>query len=102
MIHEDNLIGNIKDIAHYFKIDKNDSILIARPLYHCAVLTGEYLISLIKGVNIRFYSGKFNPIILAGLIEKYEITVFCGTPTLMCTISAALKKKKCPGLKLLQ
>lgn len=99
MIHEDNLIGNIKDIARYFKIDKNDSILIARPLYHCAVLTGEYLISLIKGVNIRFYSGKFNPIILAGLIEKYEITVFCGTPTLMVTISAALKNKKMSRLK---
>lgn len=99
MIHEDNLIGNIKDIAMYFGIDKNDRILISRPIYHCAVLTGEYLISLFKGVNIRFYSGKFNPVILAGLIQKYNITVFCGTPTLMGMIAATSKGINTAGLK---
>ena len=56
MLTEDNILTNLKDIAAYFEVDEKDSILIARPLYHCAVLTGEFLLSLIKGVKIRFYS----------------------------------------------
>ena len=52
MLSEKNIITNVKDIAEYFNIDNKDSILISRPLYHCAVLTGEFLVSLIKGVKI--------------------------------------------------
>ena len=83
MLTEENIISNVSDIANYFNISKNDSILIARPLYHCAVLTGEFLTALIKGTDIRFYSGGFNPTIALRLINQYGITAFCGTPTLL-------------------
>lgn len=83
MLTDDNIIANIKDIEAYFKIGRSDTILISRPLYHCAVLTGEFLISLVKGANIRFYSGSFNPAVLLKMLNEYNITVFCGTPTLL-------------------
>jgi len=83
MLSEHNIITNVKDITDYFAIDKNDSILIARPLYHCAVLTGEFLTALVKGCNIRFYSEQFNPTKMLELIKKHKISVFCGTPTLL-------------------
>lgn len=83
MLSEKNIMTNVSDITDYFAIDKSDTILIARPLYHCAVLTGEFLTALIRGSNIRFYSEQFNPAKMLELIKKYRITAFCGTPTLL-------------------
>lgn len=81
MLSERNIITNVSDIADYFKMDKKDTILISRPLYHCAALTGEFLTAIARGASIRFYSGQFNPTKMLDLIKKYKITVFCGTPT---------------------
>lgn len=83
MLTEKNIVTNVSDIADYFNIGNRDTILIARPLYHCAVLTGEFLTALIKGTKIRFYSGTFNPAVVLKMIEDFNITVFCGTPTLL-------------------
>ncbi len=92
MLSESNIISNVSDIALYFGIDSSDTILIARPLYHCAVLTGEFLTALVKGTKIRFYSGSFNPILMLKLLKDYKITVFCGTPTLLSMISRFKRK----------
>lgn len=83
MLSEKNILTNVSDIADYFTIDKSDTILIARPLYHCAVLTGEFLTAIVRGANIRFYSEQFNPTKMLELIKEYGITAFCGTPTLL-------------------
>ena len=83
MLTEKNIMTNIADISLYFHITSSDSILISRPLYHCAVLTGEFLTALLKGTKIRFYSGPFHPALMLKLLEQHEITVFCGTPTLI-------------------
>ena len=82
MLSEENILTNVSDIADYFVMEPNDAILIARPLYHCAVLTGEFLTAIVRGTNIRFYSEQFNPAKMLELIKKYNITAFCGTPTL--------------------
>lgn len=87
MLSERNIIANVSDIADYFKMNKSDTILISRPLYHCAVLTGEFLTAIAKGANIRFYSEQFNPIKVLELIKEYKITSFCGTPTLLSVIA---------------
>lgn len=91
MLSQKNILTNIQDIAAYLKIDEQDTILIARPLYHCAVLTGEFLTALLKGTKICFYSEQFNPKTILDIIFKDEITVFCGTPTLL-TMMARFKK----------
>lgn len=92
MLTETNVMTNLSDIAKYFGIEKSDTILISRPLYHCAVLTGEFLTALVKGTNIRFYSGTFNPPIVLDLIKKYNVTAFCGTPTLLSMMSRFKRK----------
>lgn len=83
MLSEENIITNVSDISDYFQLESADTILIPRPLYHCAVLTGEYLTAIVRGANIRFYSEQFNPAKLLELIKEYHITAFCGTPTLL-------------------
>lgn len=91
MLSEKSIINNVRDIADNFVIGKYDTILIARPLYHCAVLTGEFLTALIKWIKIRFYSEIFNPPKMLELIHKYKITAFCGTSIL---ISMMVKSKR--------
>ena len=87
MLSEKNIITNLSDISEYFQIDNSDSILISRPLYHCAVLTGEFLTALINGARIQFYSDKFNPFMLLDAIKRQNITIFCGTPTMLSAMA---------------
>lgn len=87
MLSEENILTNVMDICKYFDIISTDKILIARPLYHCAVLTGEFLVSLFKGTRILFFSKQFNPKILLDIITNKAITVFCGTPTLISMLA---------------
>ena len=92
MLTETNVMTNVSDIASYFNMDSTDTILIVRPLYHCAVLTGEFLTALVKGVKIRFYSGTFNPALVLQLLKQYKITAFCGTPTLLSMMTRFKRK----------
>lgn len=91
LLSEGNILQNILGICRYFGIDKNDALLIARPLYHAAVLTGEFLTALFKGTNIRFYSGAFNPALLLRQMKNDRITAFCGTPTQLSAIAAFVR-----------
>lgn len=99
MLSETNILTNIKDITEYFDIGKDDTILIARPLYHCAVLTGEFLVSLVKGARVVFCSGPFDPGKLINIIEEQGITVFCATPTFLNMLIRFIKKNKVLNVK---
>ena len=96
MITEKNLVTNLNDIEKYFQINNTDHILIARPLYHCAVLTGELLISLINGLQISFFSEGFIPQRILSVAKDKKITVLCGTPTLFYHLAALNSKSKTP------
>ena len=87
MLSEENLISNLQGISMYLSMSKQDKILIARPLYHSSVLTGEFLVALNQGANIVFSSEPFQPLHILRMIKKHHITVFGSTPTLLSTLS---------------
>lgn len=89
MLSEENVRTNLTDIRTYFELSEEDRILIARPLYHAAVLTGEFLLALTAGAHIVFDSENLNPAHLIDRLIEKQITVFCGTPTLL-TLTARL------------
>ncbi len=60
MLSDAGLLTNLQAIEGYFRI--NGRIRIARPLYHCAVLVGEFLLALARGVDIVFDNGDFQPL----------------------------------------
>lgn len=82
MLTHSNLINNVKDICCYFQPSHGDTILIARPLYHCAVMVGEFLFSLIRGLNIHFYDGQYAPKTILKMTCD-GVTTLCGTPTML-------------------
>lgn len=96
MITYNNLIVNLGDISSYFDLNASDHILIARPLYHCAVLTGELLVSLSKGLRISFMSEGFVPSKILKNARKSDVTTLCGTPTLLYHLSRINLKSREP------
>ena len=92
MITQENIKANLIDIKRYFNLSNQDKILIIRPLYHCAVLTGEFLISLMQGVEIHFYNKPFNPTVIMSYIFQNQVTVMGGTPTIFHYLVHILKR----------
>lgn len=82
MITQKNIKANLRDIQRYFELSNQDKVFIIRPLYHCAVLTGEFLVSLMQGAEIHFYNKPFNPIAVSTYIDQNQITIMGGTPTI--------------------
>ena len=99
MLSENNILSNLFDICAYFKLKKEDSVLISRPLYHCAVLTGELLTALMNGCRVCFYSESFEPKKILDLLACEKITTFCGTPTLLRLLASFKREKALPYLK---
>lgn len=91
MLSEINILSNIFSITEYFTVQNNDKILIARPLYHCAVLTGEFLFALYRGIDICFSSEAYNPISLIKKIKNENINIMCATPTLFLTMGKCIR-----------
>ena len=83
MLSEENLLCNVEGISDYFDVRRGDRILITRPLYHSSALTGEFLLALYKGMDIRFYGGGFNPSVINRIIATDRINVLCATPTVL-------------------
>ncbi|MDR1093126.1 MAG: AMP-binding protein [Clostridiales bacterium] len=92
MLSHENVISNISAIGKYFQIKAGDSILIARPLSHAAVLTGEFFVSLYKGLTVHLYNESFSPRRLASYMAEHKITVFCATPTLLNLLCRSIRE----------
>ena len=89
MLSDRNIITNLEYIDSYFRVEGLRSICIARPLLHIAVLTGELLYALCKGLTIYFYEESFMPRRLLAFLGQNKIDVFCATPTLYATLAKA-------------
>lgn len=85
------IIENLKGIDGYFQVREGQKILIARPLVHVAVFTGELLFALYKGLEIDFYEEAFQPARLAKYIDENDVQVFGCTPTLLYHLSRYLQ-----------
>lgn len=93
MIAKKGLRCNVEGIVSYFPINDGDRILISRPIYHCAVMTGEFLSALRSGASIIFSSNKYEPRLVARDCEEQRITILCGTPTLFYHLALVTRRK---------
>lgn len=92
MLTSNALQKNVSGISEYLNINYTDRILIARPLCHSAVLTGEFLVGLYNGSDIYFINQKYSPTAIIQYADKVKATVLCGTPTLINHIAVFLSR----------
>lgn len=83
---------NVEKIRRYFAVKSKDRILIARPLYHCAVLIGEFLTALCGGLDIGFLDEKYSPAAVLQFTKNHKISVLGGTPTLFYHLAAFIRR----------
>ncbi|NEW06267.1 acyl--CoA ligase [Paenibacillus sp. SYP-B3998] len=93
-----NIWANIVDIRAYFDINKKDHILINRSLSHASVMTGEFLLGLMCGAQLTFYTEAFMPRRLLSFMEKTGITVFGTTPTIFYQLACDKANYSLPQL----
>ena len=94
MVTPQGLLANLEGICGYFAEPESSTVWISRPVYHCAVFTGEWLTALFKGMNVRFRGEGFQPLQLAGELERTEERVAMGgTPTLFYGLCRAFRAR---------
>jgi len=70
---------NAFGIPIYFGIDKSTVFLWTLPMFHCNGWYFPYGIALVSGTHVCLR--KFTPASVFNLVDKEEVTHFCGAPT---------------------
>jgi acyl-[acyl-carrier-protein]-phospholipid O-acyltransferase/long-chain-fatty-acid--[acyl-carrier-protein] ligase len=78
-----NLLSNINQIATVFGIENSDVMMDSLPLFHAFGFTITTFMPLMKGIPIVCYPDPTNSLVIAKLICKYKITLFCSTSSLL-------------------
>ncbi|PLS18810.1 long-chain fatty acid--CoA ligase [Bacillus sp. M6-12] len=81
MLTHKNLYSNAQDVADYLKINENDRVITALPMFHVFCLTVALNAPLISGGTLVIVP-RFSPKEVFRLAAKYEITLFAGVPTM--------------------
>lgn len=98
MLTRSAILQNLKDSNKFFLSRPGDTILAGRGFFHCSSLTGELLMSLVRGVNIYCYEKEFEPLKLVEVMEREMITLYSGTPTVFYYLCRMLKKSEIGSL----
>ena len=82
-----NLVKNLRAIEGYFARAEGRRLTIARPLVHIAVLTGELLYGLCRGMEISFFEEPFSARRLCAALAEQKTELLCMTPTMAYHLS---------------
>lgn len=81
MLTHRNLYSNAKDVADYLKMNEEDRVITALPMFHVFCLTVALNAPLMSGATVLIVP-KFSPKEVFALAKNYEATVFAGVPTM--------------------
>lgn len=78
-----NLLGNVSQFALMLNLSHTDTVLACLPFFHSFGSTVTLWYPLIEGVRSVTYPNPLEIAKCADLIERYEVTLFCTTPTFL-------------------
>ncbi|MCF6766515.1 AMP-binding protein [Thiotrichales bacterium 19S3-7] len=76
-----NIIGNIKQSMVLLEPTSEDSVVSILPTFHAFGLTATTLLPLVEGIFMVCHPDPTDGEMVAELIEKYSLTMICGTST---------------------
>ncbi len=83
MLSHYNIYANLEGIAQILRVDKEDGILGALPLFHSLGFTGTFWFPLLKGFRVAYHPNPIDAKTIGYLVEKYWLTILCATPTFL-------------------
>lgn len=81
MLTHRNLYSNAKDVADYLRMNEQDRVITALPMFHVFCLTVALNAPLMSGATVLIVP-KFSPKEVFAIAKTYEATVFAGVPTM--------------------
>ncbi|KTD49087.1 2-acylglycerophosphoethanolamine acyltransferase [Legionella rubrilucens] len=78
-----NLLSNINQVATVLGLQEDDVLINTLPLFHAFGLTVTTLMPLLKGIPMVCYPDPTKSLVIAKLICKYRVTLFCSTSSLL-------------------
>lgn len=81
MLTHKNLYSNAKDVSDYLKMNEEDRVITALPMFHVFCLTVALNAPLMNGGTMIIVP-RFSPAEIFRIARKYETTVFAGVPTM--------------------
>jgi long-chain acyl-CoA synthetase len=81
MLTHKNLYSNAKDIGDYLKMNEQDRVITALPMFHVFCLTVALNAPLLSGATMLIVPS-FSPKEIFRLGREYQPTVFAGVPTM--------------------
>ena len=94
-----NLLGNVSQFALMLNLGPQDTVLACLPFFHSFGCTVTLWYPMIEGVRSVTYPNPLEISKNAEIIERYQVTLFCSTPTFL---RGYLRKVEPPQLASLQ
>lgn len=91
MLSAENLLSNVRAIQQYVQLNGQDCVFLCKSPGYASTITGEWLLALHAGANIRMHPGIYHPLQLPALVNKANATFACVVPSMLVPL---LKRDK--------
>lgn len=81
-----NILSNIRDVGEILEIYESDRLIGFLPPFHSFGLTVTMIAPLVLGLPVVYHANPTEAWTIARLVEHYQITLMCGTPTFLAGI----------------
>lgn len=99
LTHE-NVIANLRDFSSIVSFTDDHRLLGMLPPFHSLGLVGTIILPLCLGLRTVYHANPTESTILAGLIERYKVSIVIGTPTFLHGIIKAASTEQLKTLRL--
>ncbi len=96
----DNIIANLKDFSSIVSFNDDNRLLGMLPPFHSLGLVGTIILPLCLGLRTVYHANPTEASVLAGLIERYSVSILIGTPTFLLGIIKAATAQQVQSLRL--
>lgn len=100
LTHE-NIIANLRDFASIVSFVDDHRLVGMLPPFHSLGLVGTIILPLCLGLKTVYHANPTESATLAGLIERYKVSIVIGTPTFLLGIIKAASKEQLNCLRLI-
>jgi acyl-CoA synthetase (AMP-forming)/AMP-acid ligase II len=87
MLSDRNLVSNLDAIGRSLTLTEQDAVLLTKSFGYCSTITGEWLLALDTGMNIRLEPGLLHPLQLVTAIRSSSSTFVCTVPAVAMALA---------------
>jgi acyl-CoA synthetase (AMP-forming)/AMP-acid ligase II/1-acyl-sn-glycerol-3-phosphate acyltransferase/acyl carrier protein len=99
-LSHENILTNLQDFCQILQLKDNTRLLGMLPPFHSLGLVGTIIMPLCLGLPTVYHANPTEPVILAGLVDTYKVSMVIATPTFLNGILQAGNKEQLQSLRL--